>query len=144
MHINMAKAQKTERKITFTDALRSVFSNYFRREGRATRSEFWYWLAFFYVTNVALGLLGLMEIGMVWRLLLIIPTLTLSIRRLHDLDVSGWWVILLMIFPLFLPLIGIKKGTEGENRFGPDPLGYDDLQKPSKDQSNKDDSIVIR
>jgi uncharacterized membrane protein YhaH (DUF805 family) len=56
---------------------------------------------------------------------LLLPGFTVAFRRLHDVDKSGWWMLI-----LFLPIIGlliylyfmIKKGTEGENRFGADPL----------------------
>ena len=58
-------------------------------------------------------------------LALFLPGLAVSIRRLHDRDKSGWWVLL-----AFIPLIGaiilliwfIMRGTQGPNRFGPDPL----------------------
>ena len=124
--------------MTFTQAIRSVLSNFFKIEGRARRSEFWYWLAFFYVTNIILVVFGFFEIGMIWRLLLIIPTLTLSIRRLHDLDISGWWVLLLVLVPVFLPVIGIKKGTDGKNKYGEDPITDTGLG------DDQNDSIVIR
>ena len=55
-----------------------------------------------------------------------LPTLAVQVRRLHDLDRSGWWILISLI-----PLVGAiillvwacSKGTEGENRFGSDPLG---------------------
>ena len=55
----------------------------------------------------------------------LLPSLGVSIRRLHDLDKSGWWLLL-----AFLPLIGslillywlIQRGTGRDNRFGPDPF----------------------
>jgi uncharacterized membrane protein YhaH (DUF805 family) len=59
------------------------------------------------------------------ELVLFLPTLAVSIRRLHDLDHGGWWFLL-----IFIPLIGgiwllvwfCMRGTVGPNRFGPDPL----------------------
>ena len=58
-------------------------------------------------------------------LVTIIPNIAIAIRRLHDRDYSGWWYLL-----VFIPLIGwlilfiwfCLKGTDGPNRFGPDPL----------------------
>jgi uncharacterized membrane protein YhaH (DUF805 family) len=55
----------------------------------------------------------------------IIPTIAVGVRRLHDVDKSGWWILLSLI-----PLIGglillffyVQPGTPGPNRFGPDPL----------------------
>ena len=54
-----------------------------------------------------------------------IPTLAVQVRRLHDVDRSGWWVLMYFtIIGYFFPLIYwlCKRGTEGANRFGPDPL----------------------
>jgi len=56
---------------------------------------------------------------------LLIPSVAVLIRRLHDLDRTGWWALF-----MFLPILGtllllvfcVMKGTEGPNRFGPDPL----------------------
>lgn len=81
---------------------------------------------------VGLGLL------MIWALGTFIPSLAVTIRRLHDRDMSGWWYlgfIVASIIPLvnivasigFL-VIMVLPGTPGENRFGPDPLGITDLE----------------
>jgi uncharacterized membrane protein YhaH (DUF805 family) len=59
-------------------------------------------------------------------LLLLLPSLAVSVRRLHDLDASGWWILI-----GFIPLIGAvilvvwfcMRGTSGTNRFGSDPVG---------------------
>lgn len=53
-----------------------------------------------------------------YYMLLIIPGTAIAVRRLHDTDRSGWWVLLLFINLIFF----CQKGTTGDNRFGPDPL----------------------
>jgi uncharacterized membrane protein YhaH (DUF805 family) len=61
-------------------------------------------------------------------LALFLPTLAVAVRRLHDTDRTGWWILIGLI-----PLIGwiiylvfmCQRGTEGPNRFGEDPLGPD-------------------
>ena len=54
-----------------------------------------------------------------------IASLALSVRRLHDIDRSGWWVMIpLTIIGIFVLIYWFcKRGDEGENRFGADPLG---------------------
>ena len=69
-----------------------------------------------------LGLLGLL--GIAWSLVVIIPTVAVGVRRLHDINRTGWW-----LFLIFVPVIGwvvlivwaIKRGDKGPNKYGPDP-----------------------
>ena len=64
-------------------------------------------------------------IGVLVDLALLLPSLAVGVRRLHDIDKSGWWLLIVII-----PIIGwvlllvwvCTKGTLGPNRFGPDPL----------------------
>ena len=119
--------------MTFTQAIASGFQNYVTFRGRAPRSEYWYWVLFVLLVSIAAGILDaalfpLVEVSplvSVAGLLFLLPGLAVSIRRLHDLDRSGWWYLI-----LFIPLIGwvvliiwaCMRGTVGANRFGPDPL----------------------
>jgi uncharacterized membrane protein YhaH (DUF805 family) len=69
--------------------------------------------------------LGIQVTNGLFGLVTFIPTVSVAIRRLHDSDRTGWWYLL-----IFVPLIGwiilliwyVTKGTDGPNRFGPDPL----------------------
>ena len=84
------------------------------------------------IINLGVSLFdGLESILYGWILLIVglglfLPTLAVQVRRLHDLDRSGWWILISLI-----PLVGAiillvwacTKGTDGENRFGSDPLG---------------------
>ncbi len=113
----------------FMEAVKSCFRRYVDFQGRSPRSEYWWFylsILVFYILIIVLAavvpLLGILGILM---LAFIIPSIAVSIRRLHDLDKSGWWLLLGMI-----PVVGLillywfcLKGTEGDNRFGPDPLG---------------------
>jgi uncharacterized membrane protein YhaH (DUF805 family) len=61
-------------------------------------------------------------------LITFLPTLAVAVRRLHDVDRSGWWLLLdFTIIGMFYPLLvwRCRKGTEGANRFGPDSSGLD-------------------
>ena len=119
--------------MTFTQAIAAGFQNYVNFTGRAARSEFWYWVLFAVLASLVAGLIDLALFGestispinTLVGLALFLPGLAVSVRRLHDIDRSGWWVLLVLI-----PIIGIivliiwncTKGTVGPNRFGPDPL----------------------
>ncbi len=119
--------------MTFTQAIAAGFRNYVNFTGRAARSEFWYWFLFAVLASIAAGLIDLglfpgaelSPINTLVGLALFLPGLAVSIRRLHDLDRTGWWFLL-----IFIPIIGViwliiwdcMRGTVGPNRFGPDPL----------------------
>jgi len=103
--------------------------------GRSRRSEYWYFILFYIIIYIALGFVdratgtfdsksGIGLLTAVFALGLLIPSLSVSVRRLHDTDRSGWW-----LFIGFIPLIGaivlivffaLDSGA-GTNRFGPNP-----------------------
>ena len=91
--------------------------------GRASRSE--YWWAYLMCTIVP-AVLGLVSDALValWALLVLVPGLAVTARRLHDTDRSGWWILIFLI-PIVGPialLIFVMQGSQPtENRFGPVP-----------------------
>ena len=112
----------------FQQAIKSGFSNYANFTGRAARSEFWYWQLFVVVGGIAAefldlavsyGVLGLggWPLSTLFWLATLVPNLAVMVRRLHDIDRSGWWLLLV--------LIPCARGTIGYNGFGPDPLPSD-------------------
>ena len=119
----------------FKDAISSGFRNYIGFGGRAARSEYWYWVLFIFLLQILALLIdmtlfgfnttGVNPIESIVALATFLPGLAVSVRRLHDIDRSGWWVLL-----AFIPVIGwivliywaCLRGTVGTNRFGPDPL----------------------
>lgn len=129
--------------MTFTEAVKSGFSKYVQFSGRAARSEYWWWTLFSMLVQVVLQV-GVTAIAvaagpgsetlvmvfsgllMLVVLALILPSISVLVRRLHDIDRSGWWYWIILV-----PLVGVilllvwfcKKGTTGPNRFGQDPLG---------------------
>jgi uncharacterized membrane protein YhaH (DUF805 family) len=116
----------------FAQAIASGFRNYVKFSGRAAPSEFWFWQLFILLAAIAVGLLeaviGNDLIASLWSLATLLPSIAVAVRRLHDTDMSGWWLLL-----FFLPLIGIVmliiwwigEGTSGYNRFGPNPRPRD-------------------
>lgn len=114
----------------FMTAIRSCLDKYVTFSGRARRSEFWWFFLFNLIGSaianvIDTGVIGLPILSIVWMLALLLPGISVSVRRMHDLDKSGWWIFIVLI-----PLIGfliyvywfIQRGTEGPNRFGPDPF----------------------
>jgi len=118
--------------MNFTQAITSGFQNYVNFRGRAARSEFWYWTLFSVIASIVgalidsvLGTLGLSLVQNLVGLALFLPGLAVSVRRLHDLDRTGWWMLIaLTVIGIILLIVwDCMRGTPGPNRFGPDPLG---------------------
>ena len=112
-----------------------VFQNYANFSGRARRSEYWYFFLTYLITAIIASIIdnvaGLnfepLPYGPFYlanALLVLIPSLAVGIRRLHDVGKSGWFLLI-----LFIPLIGAiwfivilcKEGDKGINAYGPDP-----------------------
>ena len=113
----------------FVDAIKSGFGNYVNFSGRAARSEFWYWTLFTVLANLVAGIIdavlgGVGLVGLIVSLALLLPGIAVSVRRLHDLDRTGWWLLLVFtgIGVILLLIWDCMKGTTGSNRFGADPL----------------------
>ncbi|HWU84642.1 MAG TPA: DUF805 domain-containing protein [Rhodocyclaceae bacterium] len=87
--------------MNFADAVKTCFSKYADFNGRATRSEFWWWVLFTFIVSLVLGFVSHM-LSSVFSLAVLIPSLAVGARRLHDIDRSGWWQLV-----LFIPLIGL-------------------------------------
>ncbi|AUG53366.1 DUF805 domain-containing protein [Thalassospira marina] len=122
--------------MNFGEAIRSGFMNYINFKDRSSRSAFWWWELFALIAATLLSIIDTALFGWdnttgplnsLFNLVAFIPTLALGVRRLHDTDRSGWWMLL-----IFLPLIGMivliiwwcKPTQLGPNRFGPMPADY--------------------
>jgi uncharacterized membrane protein YhaH (DUF805 family) len=112
-----------------------VLKKYALFEGRARRKEYWYFVLFNFLITVLLiaidyvtGTINV-EVGIgllsgIYSLAILVPSIAVSVRRLHDTDRSGWWVLISLI-----PIIGgivllifmVQDSTSGDNRYGPNP-----------------------
>jgi uncharacterized membrane protein YhaH (DUF805 family) len=114
--------------MNFGEAISAGFSNYVNFSGRASRSEFWFWILFgviiSIVANVIDAFIGFPVISAVVALALLLPNISISVRRLHDIDRTGWWFLLTLtiIGSILLIVWACFKGTDGPNTYGPDPL----------------------
>jgi len=119
------------RNVNFFSAIKLGFVNYFKFSGRATRSEYWWWALFILPLTLASYAFDAMESGSIVTLLiyvvdvsLVIPTIALLVRRLHDTGRSAWWILLTFvpfIGPLVLLVFTVRSGEEYRNKYGPDP-----------------------
>ena len=122
--------------MTFTDAIKTCFSKYATFQGRAARPEFWYFALFVFLGNFLCGLIDrslfgtaaegqpVSILGALFSLAIFLPWIAVGVRRLHDVDKSGWWYLLILI-----PIIGtlvllyfvVQRSTDGPNDYGPKP-----------------------
>ena len=114
------------------EAISSVLRNYATFSGRAPRSEYWYWALFLLILSIvamAIDLTvfpesGFNPIGMVVSLGLLLPNISVAVRRLHDIDRTGWWFLIAftVIGIILLIVWACTKGTTGPNGYGQDPI----------------------
>jgi len=116
----------------FGEAISSGFRNYANFSGRARRSEFWYWMLFTALVTLAAAVLddlvgpaaGYTPFHFIAGICVFIPAIAVSVRRLHDVDRTGWWLLLTFtgIGDVLLLIWDCTKGSTGANRFGEDPI----------------------
>lgn len=108
-----------------------VFKKYAVFGGRARRKEYWFFFLFNLIATMILGAIdgaigsaGIL--GGLYALAVIVPSIAVAVRRLHDTDRSGWWLLIALI-----PVIGIivllvfmlQDGKSGSNQYGENPKG---------------------
>jgi len=106
-----------------------VLRNYAGFEGRARRTEFWIFMLFNAIFSAVLGLLDwamwtFSIIGGLYSLFILIPSLAVSFRRLHDINKSGFYILLILIPVIgfiWLLILFLKEGDVGDNQYGSDP-----------------------
>ncbi len=106
-----------------TNSVISCFNKYFDFETRSSRKEFWYWQLFrilMFLTITYLESLGLSGLLFISNFIFLIPEVAVSIRRLHDINKSGWWILLTLTIIGIIPLTYFYciKGDDGANDYG--------------------------
>ena len=113
--------------MSFTESISSGFRRYFDFRTRSSRSEYWWWTLFAILVSIAMSILDALLFGGATildglsSLALLIPGLAVTVRRLHDVDRSGWWILIAFtIVGIIFPLIywQIKAGDKGTNKYG--------------------------
>ena len=119
----------------FSDAVQNVLmNNYANLNGRASRSEYWWFVLFNFIVNIVTFVIDLTlgsmitydmgYVGLIAFLALLLPTVSVSVRRLHDIGKSGWWILLAIIpivnfIGIFVIIVfTIMEGEEQHNQYG--------------------------
>lgn len=126
-----------ETNMRFSEAYKTCFKKYATFKGRARRKEYWYFVLFVFLISLAIGFVSGFIVGLfdldesfitvcsaIVSLAVLLPSLAVQCRRLHDTGKSGWLLLLYLV-----PLAGAiamfvfmcLKGNEGPNEYGPDP-----------------------
>ncbi|MGC3963957.1 MAG: DUF805 domain-containing protein [Rhodocyclaceae bacterium] len=109
-------------KSNYLDVLKNKYVSF---QGRASRAEFWQFALVNFIVGIVLGIvdgiIGHQILGSIYSLAVLLPGIGLGIRRLHDTDRSGWWLLISLV-----PLVGFivlivfwaQETKQGANRFG--------------------------
>jgi uncharacterized membrane protein YhaH (DUF805 family) len=98
-----------------------VLKKYAIFQGRARRKEYWMFFLFNMIIAFALGFVGGMlktrVLSSLYSLAVLVPAIAVGVRRMHDTDHSGWWLLL----PIVNLVFACTDGTPGPNQYGPNP-----------------------
>lgn len=126
-----------------------VLQNYFNFNGRARRSEYWYYT----LMNIIIAIVAMIldkTLGInfdplpygplyaLYGLAVFLPGLGVAVRRLHDVNKSGWFLLIALvplIGAIWLLVLFCTEGDKGENQYGHDPKGNNEFDQIGKEQS---------
>ncbi|MBL6660255.1 MAG: DUF805 domain-containing protein [Crocinitomicaceae bacterium] len=98
-----------------------VLKQYADFNGRARRSEYWYFALFNVLISLGMGiisgLLNLPFLGTLYSLAVLIPGIAVAVRRMHDVGKSGWFILI----PIYNIILAFTDGDSGDNKYGPNP-----------------------
>lgn len=114
-----------------------AFKKYADFSGRARRTEYWMFALFNLIFAFVLALLdrllgtasrngGVGILGGLYSLAVLLPSLALSVRRLHDVGKSGWWLLIALVpcvGAIYLFILTVTDSDPGPNQYGPNPKG---------------------
>lgn len=120
--------------MSFQHAIRTCLQHkYLQFNGRASRSEYWWFFLFSFLALQAAAVLdaaiGVLLFYFATALILALPTLSVCVRRLHDLDRSGWWILIVLIpfiGSLILLIWTVSEGNPFPNQYGTIPTNISD------------------
>lgn len=98
-----------------------VLQNYATFDGRARRSEYWYFVLFNFIVTIVLALLGVIVnfpfVDSIYSLAVLIPSIAVGVRRMHDVGKSGWFILI----PIYNLILACTDGDSQANEYGADP-----------------------
>jgi len=87
--------------MNFQESVKTCFSKYVDFNGRAVRSEYWWFALFNLIVSIVLTIISPKLLANIYSLATLLPALAVGVRRLHDTNRSGWWLLLWLV-----PVIG--------------------------------------
>jgi uncharacterized membrane protein YhaH (DUF805 family) len=108
--------------MTFQESIKTCFRKYADFSGRASRSEYWWYVLFIVLVSLGLGMVSDV-VSAVFSLATLLPSIAAATRRLHDTNRSGWWqlIVLVPLIGLIVILVFLAQPPADQNRFGPAP-----------------------
>lgn len=107
--------------MTFSQSVETCFSKYATFSGRASRSEYWWFslalFIFYFLAGLIDGALGTSVVSIIVLVALFLPSYAVAVRRMHDTNHSGWWVLV----PFVNLIFALISGDEGRNDYGNKP-----------------------
>lgn len=98
-----------------------VLKNYVKFDGRARRKEYWMFFLINVIISVGLQIIGgiihLSFLQGLYSLAVLLPSLGVAVRRMHDVNKSGWYLLI----PIYNLVLACTEGTKGANQYGSDP-----------------------
>ena len=98
-----------------------VLQNYATFNGRARRKEYWMFVLFnmiiAFVFGFVCGLIGAPDLANLYTLAILLPSIAVGVRRMHDVGKSGWFLLI----PIYNFILAVTEGEKGENQYGQDP-----------------------
>lgn len=105
-----------------------VLRKYAVFEGRASRAEYWWFVLFNFLISLALsfvdammGFEEFMPLNTIYSFGVLIPSIAVAVRRMHDVGKSGWFILI----PIYNLILTLTKGDDGPNEYGQDPMNPD-------------------
>lgn len=99
----------------------AVLQNFANFSGRARRSEYWYFVLFNAIFSFVLGFAGGLVhfplLSTIYSVVMIIPSIAVGVRRMHDVGKSGWFLLI----PIYNFVLAVTEGEATDNAYGPNP-----------------------
>ena len=125
--------------MNFIYAIKNFFSKGFDFKTRASRSDYWFAQLFLVSVGLCLGLIeslfGIFPnseqsiLSQIFSFVVLIPSYSVLVRRLHDVGISGWWIFISFTIIGLIPILywTLKKGSNGSNKYGSDSIENSNL-----------------
>ncbi len=111
--------------MNFFEAVKTCFAKYVNFNGRARRSEYWWYALFLVILSVVAALIDSPKpgesgtVGTIVSLATLLPSIAVAVRRMHDVGKSGWFCLI----PIYNIVLACTNGEVGDNEYGSDPKG---------------------